>query len=156
MDIAWPSGAKLASYDNKKMFSGLVRVFKEGASAEPHQDIFMRDAPELIEKLNIKEQIAFNIYFDIPERGGEIELWNWKATDSDFDSLRNSDPALSYSFDRNKIPACNIKYKPAKGEILLFNPRHVHAVSASFGKPRLTISTFIGYTAENEPLVLWS
>lgn len=156
LDLAWPSGAKLASFDGQKMFSGLARIFKEGASAEPHQDIFLRDAPELGHKLKIKEQIAFNIYLDMPEEGGEIELWNWKAKDSDFENLRNSNPSLSYAFDRNKIPSCDITYKPKKGDILLFNPRHVHAVTACFGKPRLTISTFIGYTGDDDPLVLWS
>lgn len=90
------------------------------------------------------------------EEGWDIGLWSWKAKDSDFENLRNNNPSLSYAFDRNKIPSWDITYKPKKGDILLFNPHHVHAVTTSFGKPRLTISTFIGYTGDNDSLVLWS
>ncbi|MEX0446412.1 2OG-Fe(II) oxygenase [Xenorhabdus sp. SGI246] len=156
LDTSWVKGAKLATFKGNKMFSGLARIFKDGSSAEPHQDIFLRDAPELNKHFPIKEQLAFNIYLDVPEKGGEIELWNWKATDQEFHNFQNKNPDLAYGMDREKIRKPDIVYKPKKGEILLFNPRNVHAVAPSNGTPRLTISTFIGYSSDNEELVLWS
>lgn len=156
LDNNWTPGAKTATFKEHKMFSGLARIFKEGSSAEPHQDIFLRDAPELYSDFPIKEQLAFNIYLSVPENGGEVEIWNWRATDAEFHDLRNQDPDLSYGMDRSKIRKPDVVYKPKKGDILLFNPRNVHAVAPSFGTQRLTISTFIGYSGDDKELVLWS
>lgn len=156
LDNNWKSGCKLGTFNGNKMFSGLARIFKEGSSAEPHQDVFLRDAPEIYNNLRISEQLAFNIYLQTPENGGELELWDWKASDEEFINYRNADPAISYGMNRSKISQPKIKYKPKKGEILLFNPRNVHAVAPSNGGQRLTISTFIGYINDNEELLLWS
>lgn len=156
LDNQWAPGAKLASFKGNKMFSGLARIFKDGSSAEPHQDIFLRDAPELYPDFPIDEQLAFNIYLDVPEKGGEIELWNWKATDEDFTRYQNKNPDLAYGMDRSKLKEPDLVYKPKKGDVLIFNPRNVHAVAPSFGTKRLTISTFIGYSGVDKELVLWS
>lgn len=52
LDLAWPADAKLASFDDQKIFSGLTRILKKGASAELHQDIFY--AVLLISVINLK------------------------------------------------------------------------------------------------------
>lgn len=148
--------ANVAQHNFTNMFAGLARVFEEGSSAEPHQDIFLRDAPDIFDKFKIKEQLSFNIYLSVPESGGELEIWNWKATDEEFHKYKNLNPDLAYGMDRSKIPEPDIVYKPKKGDILIFNSRYVHAVAPSYGSQRLTISSFIGYKQDCEELVLWS
>ncbi|MCX2683842.1 hypothetical protein OQH60_08195 [Campylobacter sp. MIT 21-1685] len=74
LDIKWNKGCKRAVFENKKTFSGLVRVLSKDSSIEPHQDIFKRDDYRLWQDLSIKEQIAFNCFLSIADDGGEMEL----------------------------------------------------------------------------------
>ncbi len=138
------------------MLAELARIFKEKSSAEPHQDVLLKDDAKLCNLLNIREQIAFNTYLSLPEEGGELELWNWKPTEEEYKKFIHADPNLSYALDRDKIKPPVITYKPKLGEFLLFNPRFIHAVRPSHGLQRLSISAFIGYSGNNEKLTVWS
>ncbi|WP_411128816.1 hypothetical protein [Streptomyces sp. x-19] len=46
--------------------------------------------------------------------------------------------------------------KPAPGDLLLLNPRQIHAVRPSSDEPRITLGHFIGYHGADLPLTLWS
>ncbi|MBV5301008.1 MAG: 2OG-Fe(II) oxygenase [Methylococcales bacterium] len=156
LDIAWPAGCKRAIFNGHKMFSGLTRIFPEGVAAEPHQDILRRDALEIFEKLKISEQIAFNLYVDVPENGGELELWNWVPTDEEFIKYQHHESNLAYGIDRSKIHNSSIIYKPKAGEMLFFNPKFVHAVRPALKGERIAIASFIGYVDGNTELMAWS
>ncbi|MGY0400036.1 MAG: 2OG-Fe(II)-dependent halogenase WelO5 family protein, partial [Ostreibacterium sp.] len=105
---------------------------------------------------NFQAHIAFNMYFQLPNQGGEIEIWDRELDDSKFYAMRNANPNLAYSVQRHYLGKPDVTYRPQKGEIILFNSRKVHAVKASFGVERMTVSCFIGISSEKEPLQLWS
>ncbi len=155
LDDIWPYGSTLASVNGKKMFVGLARYFTSEASAEPHQDIIQRDAPDTDISKIVKRQIAANVYLNVPNQGGELEIWNWAASDEEFKNLKDKRPDFLYAFDRNLIRSSDVKLKPSIGSLVLFNSNNVHAVTPS-SDDRLSISCFIGYCGQNKPLLLWS
>lgn len=155
LDDIWSSGSIVASIDGQKMFVGLVRYFTSLASAEPHQDIIQRDAPHKDISGMIKCQLAFNVYLEMPEIGGELEIWDWVVTDEEFKCLKDQREGFSYALNRERIRKSNILLKPDIGDLILFNSNNVHAVTPSSGE-RLSISCFIGYCGMEKPLVVWS
>ncbi|MCW7552644.1 2OG-Fe(II) oxygenase [Endozoicomonas gorgoniicola] len=155
LDDLWPKGSTVASLDGRRMFVGLARYFTSESSAEPHQDIIQRDAPGTDLSAKVQRQIAFNVYLTTPEYGGEIEIWDWIATQEDFYRFKDSRTDFAYAFDRTLIPEADLLIKPNTGDLILFNSNNVHAVTPS-SDDRLSISCFIGYCGDDSPLVLWS
>ncbi|HEB9286359.1 TPA: 2OG-Fe(II) oxygenase [Campylobacter coli] len=84
-----------------------------------------------------------------------MELWNWKPNDDEYRKFQHTNIKLNYGLDRSKISLPYTTYKPKLGEIVLFNPRYVHAVKKVNKGIRLTISCFLGVN-KNEELVVWS
>lgn len=155
LDDIWPQGSTIASINGKKMFVGLVRYFTAYSSAEPHQDIIQRDACGDDISTLVRSQLAFNIYLDVPQYGGDLEIWDWVASDEDFRALQDQRENFSYALDRERISKSDISIKPNVGDLVLFNSSNVHAVAPSKGD-RVSVSCFIGYCGINHPLILWS
>jgi len=155
LDGLWHKGANIATVNDQKMFVGLVRFYSAMASAEPHQDIIQRDEPNYDISHLIQKQISFNLYLQLPKRGGDLEFWDWQPSDDEFLQKRDSRPELAYAFDREQIPHSDFQFKLHVGDCVFFNTKNVHAVTPSHGD-RLSISCFIGFCGYDKPLVLWS
>ncbi len=48
--------------------------------------------------------------------------------------------------------------KPETGDLIIFNPRNLHAIqpSESGDEERITISSFLAYCGDKKPLKFWS
>jgi hypothetical protein len=149
----WPHGAPLLSLDGRQMFVGLCRVFEDGGEALPHQDVLRRDAPDCARAHELITQLAANIYLNTSGRGGELEIWQEKFSDSEYEAFRLPG---SYGLDRAKIPPPGVVTKPRVGDLIIFNANHIHAVRGATNGARVTISCFIGYRGRNQPLCFWS
>lgn len=149
----WPAGANLETLRGKKMFVGLCRTVSPQKEFLPHQDIFERDAPEMMEARSLLGQIACNIYLHLDEEGGELELWRQDYSEEDYITLRLPN---SYGMDRSKMPLPSCVIKPGLGDLVLFNSRRPHAVLPSKKTYRMSVSCFIGYRGEHMPLTYWS
>ncbi|MEM9244047.1 MAG: 2OG-Fe(II) oxygenase [Pseudomonadota bacterium] len=149
----WQAGANLENIHGQQMFVGLCRVMEPGIDVLPHQDILRRDAKDVLSAYSLEKQLAANIYLQVPEKGGELELWLYSATDQEYEQLRS---AGSYGVPREKLPKATIQIKPNIGELILFDATQFHAVRPSIGTSRLSISCFIGYRGAHRPLTYWS
>lgn len=149
----WAPGASLMSLDGRPMFVGLARVFSEGAEALPHQDILRRDAPFHLAAHELTTQLAANIYLQPSDAGGDLDLWSFKPSDAEYNELRLG---TTYGLDRDKLPAPCFSMKPSTGDLIIFNSTHAHAVRSIQGRPRVSISCFIGYRGRNKSLSYWS
>lgn len=88
-------------------------------------------------------QLAWNVYLDIPESGGELLIWEkqWQPED---DELMVED---HYYFKETVIENSNLlSIKPQKGELLLINSRNYHAVANS--SDRFAFGSFISVSSE--------
>ena len=129
LDEIWPNGATQGSLERKRMFVGLARVFKNGAGAEPHQDILAWDMPDSPDAKRLRAQIAGNIYLQVPQSGGEITLWPIELSMEEYRQIQNPG---SYGLNASQLPAPIAKIKPEQGELIF----SIRAVSMLWSLPR--------------------
>ncbi len=153
LNKAWIPGCKLENLHGENMFVGLLRILDENASIHPHQDVLRRDAKTALNAYTLMTQLAANIYLNMPSEGGELQLWANGCSDEEYAKLLTPN---DYYVDRRKLTEPIITIKPEAGELVLFNPTRYHAVTAGKGAKRVSVSCFIGYRGEYNPLTLWS
>ncbi|WP_425259084.1 cyclic nucleotide-binding domain-containing protein [Rubrivivax sp. RP6-9] len=152
LDEHWPGGAGLASLGGRKMFVGTSRLFEDGHSLPPHQDILARETTDEV-ATRLLAQMTVNVYLRTPRGGGELEIWDLIPNEAQVAELYTGD----YDFlDSTKLPPSAALIKPGVGELVLMLSNRVHAVRASSGGPRVSMSCFVGSTGEPERLVLWN
>lgn len=148
----WLAGANMENIHDQKMFIGLCRLLEPNVDFLPHQDIFHLDCPGNFRARTLKGQLSANIYLDIDDEGGELDLWDFGYSDTDYPNKLDTN---SYGISRSKLPPPHISIKPERGELILFNARNIHAVTPS-KKIRISASCFIGYRGKKQPLTYWS
>jgi hypothetical protein len=152
LEECWIPGATIQNIHDKKMFVGLCRLLEPNIDFLPHQDIFCLDAIDNDMAKKLLSQLALNIYLTMPDKGGEVELWNFGFSKDDY--LKKLDQG-SYGIKRSKLPEPFIKIKPHQGDLVLFNSQLLHAIRPG-SSTRISISCFVGYSGMNEPLKYWS
>jgi hypothetical protein len=143
LDEQCPQGATVASFQGRKMLTGIARItraaYSKMSAEQPHFDA-------LPEKYTVLDaQLAANIYMAVPPTGGELELW-------DVPPLH---PLATPPDDWRAALPRSFKVQPRLGELILFNCRRPHAVGAFSGADRVSAQAFIGYR-RNERLQLWN
>jgi len=153
LDEAWEKGAIVHSLDGTKMFAGLVREFATGSCAEPHQDILSWDAKGVWDAEVVRSQVAINVYMRVPEEGGELVLWPRSLTAKEYETFQIPG---SYGVRRDVLGSPSQVITPEAGELIMFNPRNVHAVDEIKKGLRVTWSMFAGIVSQDTPVVMWS
>ncbi len=145
----WDAPVRLAAEpDGATYFAGLIRLINE---ALVHCDWAPHDA-ERWAIGSITGQIAWNVYLSLPAEGGETVVYDapWTEDAELYKSREN------YGYAPKLVDGSrSVRITPRRGELVLFNSRNMHAVAPASGGHRITISSFIGRTAEGG-LVLWS
>lgn len=152
LDDIWPTGAHLLSVNNEKCFVGVCRYLTPGIDLKPHIDNLEWTLPAGME-FKIKHQLSSNIYLQVPEKGGELELWNISPSAKEYDELKGT---RHYGIDRSLMPIPEVVIKPRSGDLIFLNPRFIHSVRPVEHVDRITLSSFIGIESDNTPLVYWS
>jgi hypothetical protein len=134
------------------MFVGLSRVIEPGVDFLAHHDIVAKDVPDVFSARSLRSQLSANIYLQMPSKGGELWLWDKEIDASVFDDMRG----LNYGIDHHILGDPDITIKPEVGYLMVFNSRKMHAVTASDDAARITLSCFIGYRGDHQPLTYWS
>ena len=152
LDEHWPAGARIATFPNtknkaKNMFVGICRcMYAEDASLAQEQPHFDSLPPHV---QALEKQYSANIYVDIPDEGGELEVW-------DVPPLSPGDIVQSdMEKDWRSILPPPIVIKPAPGELVLFNTRRPHGVRGFKSGMRSSIQCFIGMYKDGS-LEFWS
>lgn len=154
LEEVWPEGAHIEKLQGRKMQPGTIRLFRGDMenTLPPHQDILLREIPESQRAKEMLTQLAVNIYLKTPHEGGELELWDYRLTDDEYEAYRNH----THDFiDRDKLPKNSVKLKPEPGELILFQSPKVHTVHACKSDIRMAMSCFVGYYGEDKPLSYW-
>lgn len=152
LDEHWPGGAGLAMLGGRKMFVGTSRLFEDGHSLPPHQDILARETDDEV-ATRLLAQLTVNVYLRTPRSGGELEIWDLIPNEQQVAELYTGD----YDFlDTSKLPPSAALIRPGVGELVLMLSSRIHAVRPSAGGPRVSMSCFVGSTGEAERLVLWN
>lgn len=150
----WPAGSMLERLHGQTMFCGLVRVFKEGSEARPHQDMAQWDVPESVPAHTLKTQMAVNIYLSSAEEGGELELWSYGIRNEA--QYKATKTPGDYGLSRQKIGPSSARVRPEAGDLIVFDAQRIHAVNRIVKGDRVAVSAFIGYRGPTEPLTIFS
>lgn len=145
--------ASRLSLDGQPMFAGLVRIVTQGKQIMVHQDDIGEDSPDNEFAKNIVRQWAFNIYLLVPERGGELDVWNRTLSQSEASALQvlGSD----YGLDRATLGERSLRIVPRAGELVIIDSRKLHAVNTVDSGARVSISFFLGQDS-NGNFRFWS
>lgn len=150
-DLAWPAGAQIArESDGRQYFMGVLRAME---SARLHIDWARNDAEDWGIG-GIEAQLAWNVYLESDEQGGDLRIHRraWNPSIEGFKSTGN------YGYDDDAVrDVSSVSVTPRTGELVVFSPQYLHEVLPKRGdKARTTIGSFVGKTPGSGPLVLWS
>lgn len=152
LGAAWPRGAGVASEPGHgDYFAGLVRITIGGIRI--HCDWGPQDgAGWSIE--GVTGQLAWNIYYDLTESGGETTTYRqpWTPALEEY-----ADPSAFGYYLPVAVEQVNRQViAPRRGELVLINSRNLHSVAAAVGAgTRISASSFIGAMPDGS-LALWS
>ncbi|MFA5960076.1 MAG: hypothetical protein WC785_06125 [Tatlockia sp.] len=151
LNNAWPKGARLLTMESQKCFAGICRILNPNINLDPHTDKIERNF--LNQNVILESQLSANLYLKMPSTGGEVDFWDLEPSDSDYEKLKRQ---RHYGISRLDLPPPSATYKPNAGELLILNSRKIHAVKNSETERRITLSCFIAYFGNDEPLRYWS
>ncbi|EIK94835.1 prolyl 4-hydroxylase, alpha subunit [Pseudomonas sp. M47T1] len=152
LDEAWPRGAHLLDVDGQKCFTGVCRYQAPDIDLCPHIDKLEWNLPAHLQ-VNLQAQLSVNIYLQVPPQGGELEVWDIRPTAAEYQWLKSD---RHYGIDRDRLRPADFTTRPEDGDLIIINPRFIHAVRPVHASPRITLSSFIGYFGEQSPLIFWS
>ncbi|OKI02483.1 hypothetical protein A6A06_15745 [Streptomyces sp. CB02923] len=147
----WPAGANLLRLRGRPCFVGALRVFRPAASVfPPHNDHIEQetDAPEIA---GVTEQLVANVYLQVPEEGGDLQLWRRDPTSAETRTIlevEGLDPATVE-------PPVHVIH-PQAGDLVLFSSRMLHGVTPARDGHRVGMAAFIACKGPDEPLQYWS
>ena len=153
LTAAWGAAAGVAHEPGLgPYFAGIIRVADGGIRM--HADYAPYNSPEY-DIARIDAQIGWNIYFEVPEEGGDTLVLNapWSPT------MHGKVPPRSYDIaPEADAEVERFAFHPKAGELILFNVRNPHEVRAgrsADGRARISIGAFVGRLPEGT-LVMWS
>lgn len=130
-------------------FAGILRRIEQGTPV--HVDFAPLEQPKW-GVARIRNQLAFNIYLDVPEGDpGVVDIWRkrWAPQDERYKI------ADSYGYFENVVSGISrARIVPKVGMMMMINTQNYHQVSPA-GGTRLTFSAAIGRMADNS-IILWS
>ncbi len=145
LERVYKNGALIANFKNQQMFAGIGRITLPNAKAseiQPHCD-------SLPEEYQLEGQLGANFYLEVPEQGGELEVWDMNPLTPI--EIKNMNENKKCKFESIK----SYRIKPERGDLIIINTRRPHAIRIFTKGKRISLNTFIGYK-ENNPLFLWA
>ncbi|MFJ8308908.1 MULTISPECIES: 2OG-Fe(II) oxygenase [unclassified Streptomyces] len=152
LEETWNTGTNLLHVEGRKAFIGICRYQDKDVDLNPHTDALERNLPAE-HSVELTAQLSANIYVNIPQSGGELELWGTEPGEATYNELKGE---RVWGLEREQLGPPREVIKPAPGDLLLLNPRQIHAVRPSGDEPRITLGHFLGYYGADRPLGLWS
>lgn len=132
-------------------FAGLIRQINQ---AHLHFDFAKFDAPGW-HISGVEQQLSWNIYVSIPQRGGELVVHELPWEEEIYEKFLLPGHSGSYGFEKELVSNVRrVDITPEIGDLVVFNTRNFHEVKTGEGK-RISISSFFGKHS-NGKIVFWS
>ena len=145
LDEVWPDGAGIAAFEGKKMFAGIGRIMRSENSPPSEIPHFDSTSPRIV---SLRAQIAANIYVEMPDIGGELEVWDVPPI-----PFGTPTPPEHGEDWRATLPE-PIRVRPEIGDLVLFNAGCPHAIRRFSAGVRISVQCFLG-VRDGHRLDLW-
>ncbi|WP_168787956.1 hypothetical protein [Paraburkholderia aromaticivorans] len=133
-------------------FAGIIRMASDGIDL--HADFAPFNTLDY-EIRHIDAQLGWNFFCEEPAAGGRTTVHNAPWTPE----MKSGEIPKSYGLPRDIVAgAPTFTYVPTAGDVVIFNTRNPHEVSAGVADPgvdRVSIGSFIGRMPDRS-LVLWA
>lgn len=147
----WLYGVQFQQLGEKSMWVGSARLF-DLVGCLPHCDNLGFDAPEFDRALELKRQLAVNVYSQVPSEGAEIDIWDIHLSQEEYNA--RCIPG-SYGIDPAQLPPPDLTICPKVGDLILFDSNCIHMARPSNGLS-IAHSCFVGFYESDRPLTVWS
>lgn len=147
----WPAGANVMRLRKRACFVGACRVMQPTTSFfYPHNDSIDQetDAPEIE---GIIEQFVANAYLQVPDNGGDLQLWLRYPTAAECRTILDVEGLEPHTVEPPKLTI-----HPEAGDLIIVSSRMLHAVTAALGRHRVNMAAFIACKGSEQPLTYWS
>ena len=144
---------EIAKEDNSRYACGIIRIHDKESNSSLHRDNVSFEAPNFIVS-NLKNQLSFDLPFQSPDKGGELQIFHQKWNEKD-ERFRRID--FGY-YDDVIIPGTeSVKIRPSKGDLIIINPNLYHRIQPVLGeKLRITLNMFGGFLPDKNEILTWS
>lgn len=151
----YPASVDVASEPELgEYYAGIIRLASQGV--DMHVDYAPLNTLDYAIS-NIDSQLGWNFFAEDPGAGGLTTVHNapWNP------ERKEGEIPQSYGLDRSLVEgAPNFTYSPTAGDVVIFNTRNPHEISAGGEeadptKDRVSIGSFIGRMPDSS-LVLWA
>lgn len=138
---SWNARVGIAEEDARPYFAGIIRFASSGIGL--HADFAPYNMPGYA-VANVTAQLAWNLFVEAPADGGITTVYNapWSPV------IEGEAPPQSYGFSSEAVAGAEaFAYRPVVGDVVIFNSRNPHEVSAGAAnliEGRLQIGSFIG------------
>lgn len=152
VSASWNGQVKIAEEEARPYFAGILRFASSGIGL--HADFAPYNMPGYA-VANTTAQLAWNLFVEAPAHGGVTTVYNapWSP------EIDRGNPPQSYGFTRDAVAGAEtFEYRPVVGDVVIFNSRNPHEVSAGDAESkdgRLQIGSFIGLMPDRS-LVLFA
>ncbi len=152
LQSVWSAPVKIAEDEYGPYFAGIIRFASEGIAL--HADYAPFNMPGYSVDA-IDAQLGWNLFVEAPDAGGVTKIYNapWAP------EMKDDEPPQSYGLYSGDFEGVeSFEYSAAVGDVVLFNSRNPHEVSAGQGvgeEGRLQIGSFVGRVSD-QSLVLFS
>jgi hypothetical protein len=134
----------------REVASGVVQKVIDHQSLGPHNDRIDQET-DASEIAGLTEQLVANVYLQVPDEGGDLQLWLRDPTDQEKQTILEVE-----GLEPDSIEPPALTFHPSAGDLIIFSSAMLHAVTSAAGQHRVGMASFIGCKATEEPLFYWS
>lgn len=144
---------KISEFEGRPGLPAVARFMSPETMLAPDQDGICH-----IDSSPDRKMLSANLYLELPETGGELEMWNWPLSQEDSQGALYR-MVTHHAFDENFrgkikpfLPTV-IEVPVKEGDLIIFDTSKVHAVKGFQNGRRLTLQTFLLMSEESSLIV---
>jgi hypothetical protein len=109
----WPYGCQVETFYGQSAYYGVIRIFDNGGTAPPHQDMTVWDIKGCPEVQSISKQFSVNVYMRSTDNGGNLIVYDRQILEEP-----------EYQSTLVKMNTKFVQLKPCIGDLIIFNSQN--------------------------------